>query len=132
GVDRRRPGRTGDGARRAWPPRNARRGLRIPRSRGAGDQGCVLHRPARPDTAIIGSTGSGKSTLLHLIPRLYDVTGGAVLLDGVDVRDLDLDDLWSRIGLVPQKPFLFSGTVADNLRYGKADATAEEMWEALT
>jgi ATP-binding cassette, subfamily B, multidrug efflux pump len=83
-------------------------------------------------TAIIGSTGSGKTTLLNLVPRLYDVTGGAVLVDGVDVRELGLDDLWSRIGLVPQKPFLFSGTVADNLRYGKGDATEEEMWEALT
>jgi ATP-binding cassette, subfamily B, multidrug efflux pump len=83
-------------------------------------------------TAIIGSTGSGKTTLLNLIPRLYDVTGGSVLVDGVDVRELALDDLWSRIGLVPQKPFLFSGTVADNLRYGKADATDDEMWGALT
>ncbi len=83
-------------------------------------------------TAIIGSTGSGKSTLLHLVPRLYDVTGGSVLIDGVDVRELALDDLWSRIGLVPQKPFLFSGTIADNLRYGKGDATVDEMWEALT
>ncbi len=82
--------------------------------------------------AIIGSTGSGKTTLLGLVPRLYDVTDGAVLVDGVDVRDLALDDLWSRLGLVPQKPFLFSGTVADNLRYGKQDATEEEMWEALT
>jgi ATP-binding cassette subfamily B multidrug efflux pump len=82
-------------------------------------------------TAIIGSTGSGKTTLLNLVPRLYDVTGGSVLIDGVDVRELSLDDLWSRIGLVPQKPFLFSGTVADNLRYGKDDATEEEMWEAL-
>lgn len=82
-------------------------------------------------TAIIGSTGSGKSTLLHLIPRLYDVTGGSVRIGGVDVRDLDLDDLWSRIGLVPQKPFLFSGTVADNLRHGKPDATEDEIWEAL-
>lgn len=83
-------------------------------------------------TAIIGSTGSGKTTLLNLVPRLYDVTGGSVLVDGVDVREFGLDDLWSRIGLVPQKPFLFSGTVADNLRYGKSDATEEEMWEALT
>lgn len=82
-------------------------------------------------TAIIGSTGSGKTTLLHLIPRLYDVTGGAVLIDRVDVRDLALDTLWSRIGLVPQKPFLFSGTIASNLRYGKPDATEAEMWEAL-
>jgi ATP-binding cassette subfamily B protein len=82
-------------------------------------------------TAIIGSTGSGKTTLLGLVPRLYDVTGGAVLVDGLDVRELALDDLWSRIGLVPQRPFLFSGTVADNLRYGKEEATEEEMWEAL-
>lgn len=83
-------------------------------------------------TAIIGSTGSGKTTLLNLVPRLYDVTGGSVLVDGVDVREMALDDLWSRIGLVPQKPFLFSGSVADNLRYGKGDATEDEMWEALT
>jgi ATP-binding cassette subfamily B protein len=83
-------------------------------------------------TAIIGSTGSGKTTLLQLVPRLYDVTAGAVLIDGVDVRHLALDTLWSRIGLIPQKPFLFSGTVASNLRYGKADATEAEMWEALT
>jgi ATP-binding cassette subfamily B protein len=83
-------------------------------------------------TAIIGSTGSGKTTLLQLVPRLYDVTAGAVLIDGVDVRHLALDTLWSRIGLIPQKPFLFSGTVASNLLYGKADATEAEMWEALT
>jgi ATP-binding cassette, subfamily B, multidrug efflux pump len=83
-------------------------------------------------TAIIGSTGSGKTTLLNLVPRLYDVTGGSVLVDGVDVREFGLDDLWSRIGLVPQKPFLFSGTVADNMRYGKGDASEQEMWEALT
>ena len=82
-------------------------------------------------TAIIGSTGSGKTTLLSLIPRLFDVTGGAVLVDGVDVRELGLDDLWAWIGLVPQKPFLFSGTVASNLRYGKADATDDELWHAL-
>jgi ATP-binding cassette, subfamily B, multidrug efflux pump len=89
---------------------------------------------ARPGqtTAIIGSTGAGKTTLLGLVPRLYDVTGGSVLIDGTDVRALALADLWSRIGLVPQKPFLFSGTVADNLRYGKGDATDDEMWEALT
>ncbi|MBK5224773.1 MAG: ABC transporter ATP-binding protein [Acidimicrobiia bacterium] len=89
---------------------------------------------ARPGqtTAIIGSTGSGKTTLLGLVPRLFDVTAGAVVVDGFDVREMALDDLWSRIGFVPQKPFLFSGTVADNLRYGKADATEDEMWEALT
>jgi ATP-binding cassette subfamily B protein len=83
-------------------------------------------------TAIIGSTGSGKTTLLNLVPRLVDVTSGAVLVDGVDVRDLAPEAIWSRIGLVPQKPYLFSGTVASNLRYGKPDATESEMWEALT
>ncbi len=82
-------------------------------------------------TAIVGSTGSGKSTLVSLICRLYDVTDGAVLVDGVDVRDYHTERLWSSIGLVPQRGYLFSGTVADNLRYGKADATDEEMWEAL-
>ena len=82
-------------------------------------------------TAIIGSTGSGKSTLVNLIPRLYDVSSGEVLVDGVDVRRLDPDTLWSRIGLVPQKPYLFSGTVASNLLYGRPDATPEQMWEAL-
>lgn len=82
-------------------------------------------------TAIIGSTGSGKSTLVNLIPRLYDVSGGEVLVDGVDVRRLDPDALWSRIGLVPQRPYLFSGTVASNLLYGRPDASPEQMWEAL-
>ena len=88
---------------------------------------------ARPGeiTAVIGSTGSGKSTLINLIPRLYDVTGGSVMMDGVDIRDLDRDDLWHRIGFIPQKAFLFSGTVATNLRYGAADATDEELWHAL-
>jgi len=83
-------------------------------------------------TAIIGSTGAGKTTLLNLLPRLFDVTGGTVLVDGVDVRDLDPELLWSRFGLVPQKPYLFSGTVASNLRYGNPDATDDELWEALT
>ncbi|HET9875903.1 MAG TPA: ABC transporter ATP-binding protein [Mycobacterium sp.] len=82
-------------------------------------------------TAVVGSTGSGKSTLVSLICRLRDVTGGAVLIDGVDVRDYDPERLWSNIGLVPQRGYLFSGTVADNLRYGKSDATDEEMWRAL-
>ncbi len=82
-------------------------------------------------TAIIGSTGAGKSTLLSLIPRLYDVTGGAVRIGGVDVREAALEDVWDRIGLVPQKPYLFTGTVASNLRYGDANATDEELWEAL-
>jgi ATP-binding cassette subfamily B protein len=82
-------------------------------------------------TAIIGSTGAGKTTLVNLIPRLFDATSGTVLVGGVDVRELDPDVLWSTIGLVPQKPYLFSGTVASNLRYGKPDATDAEMWEAL-
>jgi ATP-binding cassette subfamily B protein len=82
-------------------------------------------------TAIIGSTGSGKSTLLSLIPRLYDATGGSVAIAGVDVREAALDDVWSRIGLVPQKPYLFTGTVASNLRYGDAEATDDALWEAL-
>ena len=82
-------------------------------------------------TAIIGSTGSGKSTLLNLIPRFIDVTGGVVKLDGMDVRDQNLESLWSEIGLVPQRAFLFGGTVAQNLRYGRADATDDELWSAL-
>jgi ATP-binding cassette subfamily B protein len=82
-------------------------------------------------TAIIGSTGAGKTTLVNLLPRLFDATGGSVLVDGVDVRELDPDTLWARIGLVPQKPYLFSGTVASNLRFGKPDATDEELWTAL-
>jgi len=82
-------------------------------------------------TAIIGSTGAGKTTLVNLLPRLIDVTAGSVLIDGVDVRDLDAESLWSRIGLVPQKPYLFSGTVASNLRFGKPEATDEELWAAL-
>ncbi|WP_052863545.1 ABC transporter ATP-binding protein [Streptomyces niger] len=88
---------------------------------------------ARPGetTAVIGSTGSGKSTLLGLVPRLFDATGGAVLVDGEDVRGLDPRTLSDAIGLVPQKPYLFSGTVASNLRYGKPDATDEELWHAL-
>ena len=82
-------------------------------------------------TAIVGSTGSGKSTLINLIPRLYDATGGAVLVDGVDVRAMDREVLWSRIGIIPQKAFLFGGTVASNLRFGDADATDDELWHAL-
>ena len=82
-------------------------------------------------TAIIGSTGAGKTTLVNLIPRLFDSTTGSILVDGVDVRDLDPEVLWNAIGLVPQRPYLFSGTVASNLRFGKPDATETEMWEAL-
>jgi ATP-binding cassette subfamily B protein len=88
---------------------------------------------ARPGqtTAIIGSTGAGKSTLLSLIPRLLDVTAGSVLVDGADVRDLAPELLWTRIGLVPQKSFLFTGTVASNLRYGNPEAPDDELWAAL-
>ena len=82
-------------------------------------------------TAIIGSTGSGKTTLVNLMPRLFDVTTGAVLIDGVDIRQMSQDLLWSYIGLIPQKPYLFSGTVRSNLHYGRPDATEEELWQAL-
>jgi ATP-binding cassette, subfamily B, multidrug efflux pump len=90
-----------------------------------------LHARAGLTTAIIGSTGSGKTTLLSLVPRLFDATAGSVLVDGVDVRDLAPDLLWGRIGLVPQRPYLFSGTVASNLRYGDPEATDERLWECL-
>jgi ATP-binding cassette, subfamily B, multidrug efflux pump len=88
---------------------------------------------ARPGqtTAIIGGTGSGKTTLINLISRFYDVTAGSVSIDGVDVRHFALEDLWSQVGVVPQKAFLFSGTVATNLRYGNEDATDEDLWHAL-
>jgi len=88
---------------------------------------------ARPGQtlAIIGSTGAGKSTLINLVPRLFDTTSGSVFVDGVDVRQLDAEVLWSKLGLVPQRAFLFTGTIADNLRYGKPDATDDEIWEAL-
>ncbi len=88
---------------------------------------------ARPGetTAIIGSTGSGKTTLLGLLARLFDATGGTVEIDGHDVRTLRPEDVWAAIGLVPQKPMLFSGTIASNLRYGRPDATDEELWHAL-
>jgi ATP-binding cassette subfamily B multidrug efflux pump len=81
--------------------------------------------------AVIGSTGAGKSTLVNLVPRLFDVTRGTVLVDGVDVRRLDPERLWAVLGLVPQRAYLFSGTVRSNLLHGKPDATDEEMWEAL-
>ncbi|MCP9959116.1 ABC transporter ATP-binding protein [Streptomyces sudanensis] len=88
---------------------------------------------ARPGevTAVIGSTGSGKSTLLGLVPRLFDVTGGQVLVNGVDVRELDPALIARTVGFVPQRPYLFSGTVATNLRYGRPEATDEELWKAL-
>jgi ATP-binding cassette subfamily B protein len=93
--------------------------------------GIDLRILAGQTTAIVGSTGSGKTTLVNLVPRLYDVTGGSVRVGGVDVRDQVLDDLWLQLGVVPQRAFLFTGTVADNLRYGKPDATEDELWAAL-
>jgi len=88
---------------------------------------------ARPGqiTAIIGATGAGKTTLLELIPRLADPTAGSVWIDGVDVRERDPDELWGRIGMVPQRSYLFTGTIASNLRFGKPDATDDELWAAL-
>ncbi len=104
--------------------------------RYAGEKKDVLHHisfATQPGqvTAIIGATGSGKSSVINLIPRFYDVSSGSILMDGVDIRQMELKDLHSRIGFIPQQAFLFSGTIADNLRYGKEDATEEEMWQAL-
>jgi len=101
-----------------------------------GAQDPVLHDvsfEAQPGetVAIVGSTGSGKTTLINLVPRFYDVTDGAVLVDGVDVRELDRADLWHRMGVIPQKAFLFSGTIASNLRFGDEEATDEDLWRAL-
>ena len=101
-----------------------------------GAEDCVLNEvslTARPGetTAIIGSTGAGKTTLLNLVPRLADVTDGAVLVDGVDVRHLDPKKLTESVAIVPQKPYLFTGTIASNLRYGRPEATDEELWQAL-
>jgi ATP-binding cassette subfamily B protein len=90
-----------------------------------------FHAAQGETVAIVGSTGAGKSTLVSLIPRLFDVTSGAVRVAGVDVREADPDMLWEGIGLVPQRPFLFTGTIASNLRFGREDATDEELWEAL-
>jgi ATP-binding cassette subfamily B protein len=90
----------------------------------------LIARPGRT-TAVIGGTGSGKTTLVNLIPRLFDVTAGAVLVDGVDVRRLDPDLLSAMVAIVPQRPYLFTGTVASNLRHGRAEATDEELWHAL-
>jgi ATP-binding cassette subfamily B protein len=82
-------------------------------------------------SAIIGGTGSGKSTLVNLIPRFFEATEGRVLVNGVDVRDQNLEDLWSSLGIVPQSAYLFSGTVATNLRFGREDASDVELWSAL-
>ncbi|MEV4454596.1 ABC transporter ATP-binding protein [Microbispora sp. NPDC049633] len=106
-------------------------GFRYPGAAAPVLSGVSFRVTAGQTTAVIGSTGSGKTTLVSLVPRLVDATSGAVLIDGVDVRDLDPRMLWTRIGLVPQKPYLFTGTVASNLRYGNPDATDEELWEAL-
>ena len=106
----------------------------IPLSRRRKTRCCAaISLAARPGeiTAVIGGTGSGKTTLLNLIPRLFDATGGAVLVDGVNVRELDPAVLSAAVGFVPQKPYLFSGTVASNLRYGNPGATDEELWRAL-
>lgn len=94
------------------------------------DDICFTAEPGRT-VAIVGATGSGKSTLINLIPRLIDPVGGEVLLDGLALPDYAPEDLAGRVGLVPQRPFLFSGTVASNLRFGREDATDEELWEAL-
>jgi ATP-binding cassette subfamily B multidrug efflux pump len=101
-----------------------------------GAEAPVLHHvsfAAKPGatTAIVGSTGSGKTTLINLLPRFYDATDGAVLVDGVDVREMDRQDLWKRIGMVPQRAFLFGGTIASNLRYGDPDANPDDLWRAL-
>ena len=105
--------------------------MRYPGAASPVLRGVSLHATPGRTTAIVGSTGAGKTTLLNLVPRLFDATGGGVLVDGVDVRDMEPEALWRRIGLVPQKAFLFTGTVASNLRYGKPEATDEELWAAL-
>jgi ATP-binding cassette subfamily B multidrug efflux pump len=97
-----------------------------------GVLGGISFAASRGETlAVVGSTGAGKTTLVSLIPRLFDVTEGSVLVGGVDVRNLDLDLLWTGIGLVPQRPFLFTGTVASNLRFGRENATDDDLWRAL-
>jgi len=93
--------------------------------------GCSLSARPGEVLAVVGSTGAGKSTLVNLVPRLFDATAGTVRVAGVDVRDLDPEVLWSQLGLVPQKAYLFSGTVRSNLAHGRPDATEEQMWEAL-
>ncbi len=125
-----------DPAEPEHPPRTGRVEFRDVEFRYPGAEQPVLRGvsfTAGPGgtTAIVGSTGSGKSTLVNLLPRFYDVTAGSVLVDGVDVRAMDRADLWSRIGLVPQRAFLFGGTVASNLRYGDGDATDDDLWRAL-
>jgi ATP-binding cassette subfamily B protein len=106
-------------------------GFRYPGAEKSVLDGITFRTTPGRTTAVIGSTGSGKSTLVNLVPRLFDATSGEVLVGGVDVRDLQPDLLWSMVGYVPQKAFLFSGTVASNLRFGRPDATDADLWEAL-
>jgi ATP-binding cassette subfamily B multidrug efflux pump len=106
-------------------------GFRYPGAEEAVVCGVTLTAAPGTTTAIIGSTGSGKTTLLNLVPRLFDATDGAVVLGGIDVRDVEQEVLWSHMGLVPQKPYLFSGTVGSNVRLGAPDATDAEVWDAL-
>jgi ATP-binding cassette, subfamily B, multidrug efflux pump len=126
----------GDGDRDGAQPKGGRVEFRNVEFRYPGAQDPVLRdvsfevHPGET-VAIVGSTGSGKSTLINLIPRLYDATEGTVLVDGVDVREVDRADLWERLGVIPQKAFLFSGTVASNLRFGDQQATDEQLWAAL-
>jgi ATP-binding cassette subfamily B multidrug efflux pump len=131
-------GRAGDGTGAGTPARpiGGRVEFRNVEFRYPGAQDPVLHDVsfvANPGetVAIVGSTGSGKSTLINLIPRLYDATGGAVLVDGVDVREVDRAELWQRIAVIPQRAFLFSGTVASNLRFGDEHASDDHLWAAL-
>jgi ATP-binding cassette subfamily B multidrug efflux pump len=105
--------------------------FRYPHAEDAVLTGITFTAEPGSTTAIIGSTGSGKTTLINLLTRAYDVTGGSITVDGVDIRDLRQEDLWRLVGDVPQKAFLFSGTVASNLRYGDESATDDELWRAL-
>jgi len=118
-------------------PRIGRIELREVEFRYPGAQDSVLQKVSftlepGTTTAIVGGTGSGKSTLVNLLPRLLDVTGGQVLIDGVDVRDIPLEKLWDLFGIVPQRGFLFGGTIASNVRFGNPDATDEEVLDALS
>jgi ATP-binding cassette subfamily B protein len=106
-------------------------GFQYPRAAGPTLTDIHLRIEPGQTVAVIGATGSGKSTLLNLIPRLFDVTSGSVRLDGIDVRELSLPVLWGAIGLVPQQAYLFTGTIASNLRFGRADASDNELWQAL-